>query len=155
RVRAEDDTALVDALLILDGAFLGNARSDEGAEKAARRAARARARERGCERTGDDETEAWEKNVGADGSDAADYRAKRPADGAADAHAFKRLRALLVFHPVETRIRIEVALAGVIRHEDADVVGLVAVTRRQVRICALGVLGPVVESRHEARAIPL
>src|SRR5687768_10566041 len=60
RVRAEKDTALLQALLVLDRPLLGNASADERSDETAGRSADSGSGDRRSDRAGDDEAETRE-----------------------------------------------------------------------------------------------
>ena len=123
RRHAHQDAAVLDAFLVVLDALFRDAPADQRADDAAGRRTGAGAGDRGGKRAGDDEAEARQRDGRADGGDRRGDRAEAAADRAADAGAFGRLRAELGLAAVGGR---EVALAGVVAHDDVDVVVAIA-----------------------------
>ena len=141
RVDADDDAAVLDAVLVRLGVLLGDARADEGAEHTARRAARTGSGEGTGERTGDGEAEARHEHRRADGRDRADDAADGAADGRARPGAFQGLRT----GRAVGGLAAVMGLAGVVRHHDVDVVVVVAAFADGV-VGTVGAVAIVVEA---------
>ncbi len=121
---------------VLARAIFRNARADQRADQPAGGAARARAGQGRRDRTGDDQPEARNRNRGAN----REHRGQRGADAAANrralAHTLGGLGAAAQFG---AGLHVtEMLDAGVVGHQHADVIGLIAVLRGQALVGTAG-----------------
>src|SRR5918995_1398465 len=154
--RAEDDAALADAAVVHHGTLLGDAGTDQCSDERTRRAAGARTGNRTGERSRDHQADTRDDNRGG--------RREQRSEGGSDPHpcctahagALGCLRAGLELSPGLHLAKV--ALTGLVRHDDADVVRLVPVLAREVVVRTTGLFGTVVQPGHQvavARAAPI
>lgn len=143
RLDAHQDAAILDAFFVVLDAFFGNAGPDQRANQAAGQAASAGAGQRCGQRTGHHQADAGQDQRGADRGHAGQHGADGAANAGAHAGAFGCLAAQFSFRVGE------VALAGVVRHHQGDIV-LVVTAVGDGAVGALGAAAVAEQARDHA-----